>query len=208
MAQEFFPQRVLASEERSGFYGRASMCALRGKGQARARPAHSVPRRLQSKRRKMFKTSTFRHYVQRPGEKCGLTRSRPLRFERGPMAITPKAVNRRTWLAGALSLSSLPLAACLNRPSKQTQTTATDFSRSFCYYIPKNRKILGPHPDRMPVRGLRPLQGPVRRILPDRQDPDRPEDKPAIRPPRSGIRLLDDIFQAARVDPARSYLLL
>ena len=38
MAPEFFPQRVLASEERSGDYGRASMGALRGKGQARARP--------------------------------------------------------------------------------------------------------------------------------------------------------------------------
>ena len=72
MAAEFFPQRVLASEERSGFYGRASMCALRGKGQARARPAQSVARRLQSKRRKMLKTSAFRHYAQRPGEKCGL----------------------------------------------------------------------------------------------------------------------------------------
>ena len=42
VAQEFFPQGVLASEERSGFYVRASMCALRGKGQARARPAQSV----------------------------------------------------------------------------------------------------------------------------------------------------------------------
>ena len=43
MAQAFFPQRVLVSEERSGHYVRASMCALRGKGQARARPAPSVP---------------------------------------------------------------------------------------------------------------------------------------------------------------------
>ena len=42
MAQAFFPQRVLASEERSGHYGRASMDALRGKGQARARPAPCV----------------------------------------------------------------------------------------------------------------------------------------------------------------------
>ena len=57
------------------------------------------------------------------------------------MAITPKAVNRRAWLAGALSLSSLPLAACLNRPSQRAETTATDFSRSFCYYIPKTQKI-------------------------------------------------------------------
>ncbi len=31
MAQEFFPQRVLVSEERSGHYGRASMYALREK---------------------------------------------------------------------------------------------------------------------------------------------------------------------------------
>ncbi len=36
------PQRVLGSEERSGHYGRASMDALRGKGQARARPAPCV----------------------------------------------------------------------------------------------------------------------------------------------------------------------
>ena len=42
MAQEFFPQRALASEERSGDYVQASMCALRGKGQARSRPAQSV----------------------------------------------------------------------------------------------------------------------------------------------------------------------
>lgn len=58
------------------------------------------------------------------------------------MATVSKAVNRRTWLAGALSLSSLPLAACLNRSSKSAGVTATDFSRSFCYYIPMNQKIL------------------------------------------------------------------
>ena len=45
MAQEFFPQRVLGSEERSGDYVRASMCALREKGQARARPAPCVTAR-------------------------------------------------------------------------------------------------------------------------------------------------------------------
>ena len=43
MAQDFCLQRVLASEERSGHYGRGSMCALKGKRQARARPAQSVP---------------------------------------------------------------------------------------------------------------------------------------------------------------------
>ena len=58
------------------------------------------------------------------------------------MATVSKAVNRRTWLAGALSLSSLPLAACLNRSSKSAGVTATDFSRSFCYYVPKNQEIL------------------------------------------------------------------
>ena len=42
MAPEFSSQRVLASEGRSGDTIRASMCALRGKGQARARPALSV----------------------------------------------------------------------------------------------------------------------------------------------------------------------
>ena len=45
MAQAFSPQRVLGSEERSGHYGRASMDALRGKGQARARPALCVTAR-------------------------------------------------------------------------------------------------------------------------------------------------------------------
>ena len=45
MAQAFFPQRVLGSEERSGHYGRACMDALRGKGQARARPAPCVTAR-------------------------------------------------------------------------------------------------------------------------------------------------------------------
>ena len=85
MAQEFSPQRVLASEGRSGDTIRASMCALRGKGQARARPAQSVPRRLQSKNRKMLKTSTFRHCAQRPGEKCGPGRRRAM----APFPVDP-----------------------------------------------------------------------------------------------------------------------
>ncbi len=58
------------------------------------------------------------------------------------MATPSKAFNRRAWLAGALSLGSLPLAGCLNRRSEPPETTATDFSRSFCYYIPKNQEIL------------------------------------------------------------------
>ena len=41
MAQDFFLQRVLATEERSGYYGRGSMCALEEKRQARACPAPS-----------------------------------------------------------------------------------------------------------------------------------------------------------------------
>ena len=42
MAQDFFLQGVLATEERSGFYGRGSLCALEEKRQARACPAPSV----------------------------------------------------------------------------------------------------------------------------------------------------------------------
>ena len=57
------------------------------------------------------------------------------------MGITRKVVNRRAWLAGVISLSSLPFSACLKTPLKRATTTATDFSRSFCYYIPKNQKI-------------------------------------------------------------------
>ena len=59
------------------------------------------------------------------------------------MATVSKAVNRRAWLAGALSLSSLPLAGMPEPPVESPpETTATDFSRSFCYYIPKNQEIL------------------------------------------------------------------
>jgi len=42
MAQDYSLQRVLAIEERNGRYGRASTCALRGKGPARACPAPCV----------------------------------------------------------------------------------------------------------------------------------------------------------------------
>ena len=45
MAQAFFLQRVLATEERSGFYGRGSLCALEEKEPARACPAPSVIRK-------------------------------------------------------------------------------------------------------------------------------------------------------------------
>ena len=42
MAQDFSLQGVLAAEERSGRYGRGSLCAPEGKRQARACPARSV----------------------------------------------------------------------------------------------------------------------------------------------------------------------
>ena len=42
MAQEFFPQGVLVTEGRSRNTIRGSMCALKRKRQARARPAQSV----------------------------------------------------------------------------------------------------------------------------------------------------------------------
>ena len=41
MAQDFILQGVLATEERSGFYGRGSLCALEEKRPARACPAQS-----------------------------------------------------------------------------------------------------------------------------------------------------------------------
>ena len=55
MAQEFSPQCVLESKERSGHYGRASMWALRGKGQARARPAQCVTARHHNRTNKLLK---------------------------------------------------------------------------------------------------------------------------------------------------------
>jgi hypothetical protein len=45
MAQNFSLQRVLATEERSGHFARGSMCALKGKRQAKACPAQSVTRK-------------------------------------------------------------------------------------------------------------------------------------------------------------------
>ena len=73
MAQDFFLQRVLASEGRSGFYVRGSMCALKEKRQARARPAPSVPACRQNKANKVLKINGLSQCIQRPGEKCGLT---------------------------------------------------------------------------------------------------------------------------------------
>ena len=73
MAQEFFPQRVLASKERSGHYVRASMCALRGKGQARARPAPCVTARHHNRTNKLLKINPLSSFIGRPGEKWGLS---------------------------------------------------------------------------------------------------------------------------------------
>ena len=42
MEPDFFLQRMLATEERNGFYGRGSLCALEAKRPARACPAPSV----------------------------------------------------------------------------------------------------------------------------------------------------------------------
>ena len=55
MAQDFSLQRVLVTEERSGHYGRGSMCALKGKKPARVRPAPSVPARPQIRVNKVLK---------------------------------------------------------------------------------------------------------------------------------------------------------
>ena len=56
MAPDFFLQRVLASEERSRNYVRGSMCALKGKRQARARPAPFVPACPPNSANKVLKT--------------------------------------------------------------------------------------------------------------------------------------------------------
>ena len=57
MAQDFFLQRVLATEDRSGHYVRGSMCALKGKRPARARPAPSVPASPQNRANKVLKVN-------------------------------------------------------------------------------------------------------------------------------------------------------
>ena len=72
MAQEFFPQRVLASEERSGHYVRASMCALRGKGQARARPAPSLLACPHKKANNVLKIHPFHNSSSDPVRNTGL----------------------------------------------------------------------------------------------------------------------------------------
>ena len=59
MAPDFFFQRVLATEERSRNYVRGSMCALKGKRQARARPAPCVIASRQKRSNKLLKTNCF-----------------------------------------------------------------------------------------------------------------------------------------------------
>lgn len=58
MARDFVLQRMLATKERSGHYGR-SMCALKGKGQARAHPAPCVTARSQNWSNKVLATNCF-----------------------------------------------------------------------------------------------------------------------------------------------------
>ena len=59
MAQDFFLQGVLATEERSGFYGRGSMCALEEKRQARTCPAQSDCFASLKKTDNILKTNSF-----------------------------------------------------------------------------------------------------------------------------------------------------
>ena len=63
---------MLATEERSGFYGRGSKCALKGKEQARARPVQCVVARSHNRSDKVLNIKGFPKCIQRPGEKCGL----------------------------------------------------------------------------------------------------------------------------------------
>ncbi len=62
MAQDFFLQRVLATEVRSGFYGRGSMCVLQEKdqpGHAQRRLLHASP--LHGANQSTERWTTFRH---------------------------------------------------------------------------------------------------------------------------------------------------
>ena len=74
MAQAFFLQGVLATEERSGFYGRGSMFALKGKGQAdQGMPSAVCSRQaLDMEPINVLKINCFSLCHQRPGEICGL----------------------------------------------------------------------------------------------------------------------------------------
>ena len=59
MAQEYSLERVLGSEERSCRDGRASMNALKGKGQAKPRPAQCVTARRPNRPNKLLKINRF-----------------------------------------------------------------------------------------------------------------------------------------------------
>ena len=69
MAQDFSLQRVLVTEERSGHYGRGSMCALEGKRQARACPAQSDCFAPLKKTNNVLKISSFFNF------ECDLVRN-------------------------------------------------------------------------------------------------------------------------------------
>ena len=69
MAQDFSLQRVLVTEERSGHYGRGSMCALEGKRQARACPAPSVGFAPLKKTDNVLKINSFLNF------ECDLVRN-------------------------------------------------------------------------------------------------------------------------------------
>ncbi len=75
MAQEFFPQRVLASEERSGFYGRGE----------KDKPERAQRRLyVHALIRKPIRTENkcLSYCIQRSGEKCGLGCDRLVRAGR------------------------------------------------------------------------------------------------------------------------------
>ena len=74
MVPDFSLQRVLATEERSRYYAQGSMCALKGKRQARVRPAPWVTANCPNSTNNFLITEGFSECIQRPGEKCGLVK--------------------------------------------------------------------------------------------------------------------------------------
>ena len=59
MAPDFSLQRVLVTEERSRNYVQGSMCALKGKRQARVRPTPCVTASRQKRTNKLLKIEAF-----------------------------------------------------------------------------------------------------------------------------------------------------
>ena len=72
MAQEFFPQRVLGSEERSGDYGSSEHVRAEGKRTSQSAPSTVCNRKASQSNQQVAENNASFTMFQRPGEKCGL----------------------------------------------------------------------------------------------------------------------------------------